>query len=494
MNFGRHIKKIISNPKSYFLENIGLRQTIAKNIFWPAIAEGITRFLKLFLIIYVARILGATEYGKFTFALAFVGLFVIFADCGLSQIVTREFSREKEKETDFFSVLSLKILLNLGTLILILGSSFFITPNPVIREVIWILGIYIIINSSAGIISAFFQARQRMEYQAFASILQAVAVTIAGFFVLFYLPSVQNLSYAYLFASLVALVGILIFFHFKIFPLKIFWQKSIWRKFLTVSWPLALAGALGGIYSQTDSVMMGYFGQITETGWYNAAYKIIGVAVIPASLISQSFFPALSIAFKESKEKLQKIWDYFVESTIFLAVPTAVGGIVLAPRIIGWIYDPTFAPSVLVFQILILMTGITIFYAAFLQILIVSDQQKKIFWAVLFGAIANVILNLILIPKFSLYGAAFATLITQILIFFLFFKFTIESTPVRPLNFKLFYCFFSACLASIPMCFAIIQPQIYNLNILFSVSIGAIIYTVVFFIFSRFLKFFRIKP
>ncbi|MFH1657330.1 MAG: oligosaccharide flippase family protein [bacterium] len=489
MNISRHIKNIIADPKSYFLQNIGLKQTIAKNIFWLAMAEGVVRFSKLFLIIYVARILGAEGYGEFSFALSFVGLFVIFADCGLSQIITREFAGAEEKKEDFFSLFSLKILLSLGALILIVGGSFFITSDPIIRGVIWILGAYIVLNSFSGIVSAFFQARQQMEYQAFASVLQAIIVTIAGFFVLFNFPSVQNLSYAYLFASFALLVGILIFFHFKIFPLKISWQISVWRKFLTVSWPLALAGAFGGIYSQTDSVMMGYWGQITQTGWYNAAYKIIGITTVPVALISQSFFPALSVAFKESKEKLQGIWNYLTESMIFLAVPTVAGGIVLAPRIINWIYDPTFTPSVLAFQILIVTTGVTVFYTAFLQVLIVSDQQKKIFWAVLFGAIANVILNLVLIPKFSLYGAAFTTLITQILIFFLFFKFTIESTSIRPLNLKFFSCLLSACLASIPMCFAIIQPQIYNLNVLFSVLIGAIIYTIVFFIFYRFLKF-----
>jgi len=94
------IKNIFLDPKSFFLENLGVKQTIFKNTFWLAVAEGVTRLLKLALLIYVARILGATEYGKFNFALAFVGLFAIFADLGLSQITTREFSREKEKEKE----------------------------------------------------------------------------------------------------------------------------------------------------------------------------------------------------------------------------------------------------------------------------------------------------------------------------------------------------------------------------------------------------------
>ncbi len=298
----------------------------------------------------------------------------------VSTITTRELSWKKEKEKEFPAILSLKFFLGLGTLILILIGSFFITFDPIIRGLIWILGIYIIVSGFSGIIYAFFQARQKMEYEAWARILQALVVTVAGFFVILNFPSVMNLSYSYLFASLVALIFILLFFHFKFYPLSLSWDKSIWQRFLSMSWPLALAGVFGAIYSQIDSIMMGYWGQITQTGWYNAAYRIIGVILIPSALISTSFFPALSLAFKESKERLKKAWDYFLESMIFLALPIVVGDITLAPRIIDWIYDPSYFPSILAFQILILTAGISFLSSPFGQILVVANQQKKNFF------------------------------------------------------------------------------------------------------------------
>ena len=503
------IKSICLNPRKFFLENLGVRQTIFKNTFWLAVAEAVSRFLKLILIIYVARILGATEYGKFNFALAFVALFAVFSDFGLSQITTRELSRDNEREKELPSLFSLKILLGLGTLLLILIGSFLITPEPVIRRLIWILGIYTVISNFGAIIFAFFQARQKMEYQAMTKILEAILVTAAGFFVIFYFPSVTNLSYSYLFAGLTALIFILIFFHFKVYKLHLDWQKSIWQRFLSMSWPLALAGIFGGIYTQTDSVVMGYLGQLTQTGWYQAAYKIIGVTLIPTGLISQSFFPALSLAFSQSKDynppttsshspkgerapRLQKIWNYFMDLMIILAIPIVVGGIVLGPRIIDFIYDPSYFPSILAFQILILMAGTSFLCSPFGQILVVANQQKKLLWITLSGAIVNVILNLILIPRYSLYGAAAATVATSVLILFLLFKFTANLTPIRPFNLKSLFSFFGAILASIPMYFLIIQPQIYHLNIFFSISIGASIYLICFLGYKKLLVQFRI--
>jgi len=490
MDIKNTIRNIISNPRALFLRNLGTKQTIAKNTFWLAVAEGVTRFLKLFLIIYVARILGATEYGKFTFALAFVSLFAIFSDFGISAITTRELAREKEKEREFPAILSLKLVLSIGTLILICIGSFFITLDPIIRGIIWILGVYIIISSFSGIIYAFFQARQKMEYEALAKILQAIAVTGAGFFILFNFPSVQNLSLSYLFASLSALIFILLLFHFRVYRLKVHFNSIIWRNILAMSWPLALGGMMGSICANTDSIMMGYWGQITQTGWYNAAQRIVAVALIPTGLIGASFFPALSKFLGESRERLQKGWDYFMEIMIFLAVPLAIGGIALASKIIDLVYDPSYLYSVLAFQILIATGGVVILSTPFSQALVVSNQQKKTFWIVLIGAILNVILNFILIPKYSLYGAALTSLTASLLMLFLFFKFTLRFTRVQPINLKLIFTFIISFISSMVMYLVISFPGVYNLYIIFIILIGALIYFPTFFILKSMLKYF----
>ena len=466
--------------KSLLLENKTITQTIFKNTFWQAVGVCIDRLLRLILLIYAARILGATEYGKFTFALAFISLFIVFYDFGLPMIITREFSREKNKE-DLRSILSLKVLLSLGTFILIFLSSFFITSDPGIQKIILILAFFTLVNGFITVFHSLFQAFQRMEYRAWTEIILAILITVTGLFVLFRFPSILNLSYAYFVSSLGGLFVILAFFHFKFFHLNIAWQKSIWKKFLTMSWPLALVSLFGVIYTYIDSVMMGYLDMMTETGWYNAAYKIIHVTIIPASLISKSFFPVLSKFFNESKERLQKAWDKQMESMILLAVPLMVGGIVLAPRIIYSFYSSTFAPSILAFQILMLTVGIIFLYRPFYDVMISSNNQKKVFGITVFGAIANIILNLILIPKYSLYGAAVATLLTYIFILPMYFRFTVKLTSISPFRLKFFFTSILAIFSSVLMYFMIIQPSIYSLNIFFSSIIGIMTYFAAFF-------------
>jgi len=470
-----------TNIKSLLFNNTTVKQTIFKNTLWLTLGIAVSKFLKIVLIVYVARILGATEYGMLSFALAFVSIFIVFADLGLSNIIIREFAREKENEKEFYSILSLKILLTLGALMAIFITSFSITSDIIIRKIIWILAMFSMVEWFSVIFYVFFQARQKMEYQSFAVIFESLAVTIIGFFVILNYPSAQNLSYAYLGASLIGLIFVLFLFHFKFIPLKISWQRSVWRKFLLMAWPLALAGVFTTVYNYIDSIMMGSMGQITETGWYNAAYRITAVFSIPLGLIFASFFPMVSKFFKESKEKLQKAWNYQMEIIILVTLPLMVGGIVLAPKIIDFVYGSGFTPAILAFQILIITAGISFFCTPLQYLLIAANQEKNFFWITSSAALVNIILNFILIPRFSLYGAAAATAITYILILILFLKFIMKFAIVQPFSLKLFPIFISAFLSSALMYFAVSQPQIYHLNVFFSILIGVLVYGVAIF-------------
>ncbi|MDD5145726.1 MAG: flippase [Candidatus Pacebacteria bacterium] len=464
--------------KSIFFENLGTKQTIFKNTVWLTFGNIASRLLKVILVIYVARILGATEYGKFSFALSFVSLFIVFSNLGLPIIIIREFAKEKGDGNEFYSVLSLKALLSVGALILILIGSFFITPDPKIRQIIFVLALYVLFNSFYSIINCFFNAYQRMEYEAFGVIFDAAVTTAVGLFILFYFPSALNLGYAYLVGSISVLFFSLIIFQWKFFPLKINWEKRVWRKFLSMSWPLALVGLLGSIFNYTDSTMLGYFGQLAATGWYNAAYRIINVSLLPMGLVAGSFFPALSKYanapkdattedLENSKKNLQKVWDYEMMLMILIAIPLVVGGIVFAPKIILFLYGEGFLQSILAFQILIIMAGITFLYIPFYDLLIASGEQKRIFWGTLAAAFFNVITNLIFIPKFSLYGAAATSVVSYFLMFILFFRFAHKYTSINPFKIKFIIYLAGAFLSSVVMYFAISRPQIYNLHIAF---------------------------
>ncbi len=462
--------------KALLFENLHHKQIIFKNSFWLAVSSGVSRLLKVVLLIYAARILGATDYGKFSFALAFVSLLVVFHDFGLPPIVTREFAKDTKRDEELHSLISLKILLSLAALLITFLALPFVSHDPSVQKAIVILIFFSLINGFATLLYVFFQARQKMEYQTWSEILQALLATVFGLFVLFRFPSIVSLSYTQLAAAIFSFILTLILFQIKFFPLKISWNKEVWKRFMTMSWPLALSGLFGLIYTYIDSVMLGLRGLIEETGWYNAAYRVVFIALLPVGFISGGFFPALSNFFEKSKEKLQETWNLEMEVTILLSMPLLAGGVGLANKIIGSLFSAGFEPSILALQILILMVVFTFLYRPFYDLMIIAGQQKKAFWINLAGGVMNVILNLILIPRYSLYGAAWASVISALTVLVVSMGYVKKFSLVKFLNLRFLAVFLAAALSSGVMYFIAAKTFLYNLNIFILIAISAIIY------------------
>lgn len=479
---GWNLRDIISNIiPPLFLRRDEVRQTIFKNISWLVFGEFLSRFLKLVFIIYAARVLGVADYGKLTFALSFVFLFIIISDFGLSAIITREFSKNSKKKEEYSAIISLKIILSFVTLFLILFCGMVITNDLAIKKLILILAFYIIAYGFNEIIYAFFRAYQKMKYEALAKIFQSLFFILAGLLVFLKFPSVENIAYIYSIGALMGSFFILLSFHYKILPLKLSWEKSIWKKFLGMSWLLALPQISGMIYFYIDSTMLGYWGKITENGWYSASYKIIDIMIIPAALISQGFYPVLSNFFENSKEKIQYFWNLYMQSMFFLAIPLVAGGIIIAPKLIDFVYGKDFIPSILSLQILIFMAGLVFIYNPFYRMMIIANRQKMIFGIILLGIFTNILLNFFLVGKFDFYGIAWATVITHAIILILMFFFTKKYTSIIPVNFKLFKTLLFALAAAFVMCLAIKELLAREINFVLVAIIALFCYIFLFF-------------
>jgi len=475
---------------NFLLQNQNPGQIVFKNVFWLLSAEVLSGIFKLLLFILSARILGSENYGRFSFALAFVGLFLFLADFGLNQILTRELSKFPEKEQEIKAFLALKIFLALFTSFLIFSFSFFITKDPVSRLAIYILGAMILVHSFGELFFSVLRARQRMEIESFVRIFESFLTTSLGIFILFKIPSVFALSFVYFLGASSAVLILAFYFHKKIAPLGLDFNFSLWKKLIASCWPLAFVGIFAMIYNQIDSVMMGFWNQLEATGFYNAAYRLVGALMIPAALLGQAFFPQLALAVKRGKEEFQKVWDRLFQFSFFFGLPLAVGGFFTAKKIIvDFLYGESFLPSVFAFQILILMAGVFYLNNSFSRLLVAKNLQKKNFWIAFWGALFNIGANFYFIPKYSLYGAAFTTLATFVLMLFLFWfeARKIEQLKIFSPSSKKFFIdvFFASFLMGLVLRTALLQKG----NIFLVVIFGLLIYLIAFYFLNKITKF-----
>src|SRR6185295_2625868 len=112
--------------KSFLFKNTSTRQTVAKNTFWLTVSNFGGRLIKSVIVIYAARVLGAANYGVFSYAITLAGFLTLFMDPGVNGILMRDAAKadEEEQRTIFNTIFLIKIVL----LVVGVGIIVFIAP------------------------------------------------------------------------------------------------------------------------------------------------------------------------------------------------------------------------------------------------------------------------------------------------------------------------------------------------------------------------------
>lgn len=173
-----------------------------------------------------------------------------------------------------------------------------------------------------------------------------------------------------------------------------------------------------GIYVNLDSTMLGFMKTESEVGLYTTGSKLVRMVIPIMSVLGTVMAPKIIGYIKnKEKDKIYETIDKFIDFNIIIGVPATFLMIYLSKDIILLISGDKFIASDLTMKIIsliIVFLPIGSFFGG--QILLPNDKENLVFKVAVIGMICNVIFNFLLIPKFSIEGAAFATAFTEILI------------------------------------------------------------------------------
>lgn len=469
----------LQNIKSNLLDNKTTRQTVAKNTFWLTVSLVTSKVIKYSLIIYAARFLGASEYGTFNFAMSFVALFAIFADLGINTLTSREVARDKEVKVKIPAIFTLKIAISIVTFVAIAVISFLVPQTEKIKTAIWLMAAFTLINGIVNFLYNCFYGRQEMQYQAVTEIVEALVCTVLGIYFISFNPHAYSLAVAYVISAFAGVTVIAIIFKKKFGNiLRPTLDTKEWKRVLTLAWPLALSGIFATIYANIGSTILGFWKLFEQVGYYNAAQKIIALAIVPAGLIVTAFLPVLSKHSDNNTPKTQKLFDYQNIILLAIAIPMVVGGSILANGIIVHIYEEAYSPAVLALKILMLMAGVSYLSTSFSNILLTYNKQKNAFWAYFWGALINVPLNIFWIGKWGFYGAAWATVVTATLSMIILAYFVRKHTPLKLVDWSLTKYLIAIIIGSALMGFVLLNLASHNVNVILKIAIGVLVYSV----------------
>lgn len=462
-----------------------LTQKVAKNTSYYTIALIIQKIISFGYFSYLAVQIGAENLGTYTFALFFTTMFAVLIDLGLANVITRETAKFQEKAGQFLSaVLAVKIPLSILTYLLVMGLINLMGNPEVTRQLVYLTGIIMVIDSFTLTFYAIIRGFHNLKIESIGTIIFQILVAGSGITLVQLTHDVRILILAVMFGSLFNLLYSMTLLIKKLkikLTLKV--DKPLLKTLMIITIPFALAGIFTRVYGYIDSVFLHQFISDEAVGYYSIPYKItFALQFIPLAFIA-ALYPAFSTFFVQSREMLKMTFQKSIIYLAIIAVPISLGIISIADKVMIHVYSKEYLASIIPLQILI--ASLPFLFINFPLGALLNACNRQIRNTVNIGIVMviNIILNLILIPKYSVIGAAIASTISTLIMFILQVYVAKQITPLD--GWYLVRQFAKVLLAGVAMYGVIVWFKA-SLFYLFLIPIGAVVFFVILFIIKGF--------
>ncbi len=407
------MRKIKQHLKST-LNHAGFRRYLV-NTSWM-FAEQILRMIAgLFVGIWVARYLGPEQFGVFSYATTFVAIFASIAKLGLDGIVVRDLINCPDKINVYLgTAFWLKFAGALTSIGIIAAATLFIPNNRITNIYIFIIASGIVFQSFE-VIDFYFQSKVLSK---FVSLCKMAQLIISSLLKVYFVLTESDLFW-FVLVSLVDQISLAVTLYaaYNYQKLGGFYHHFDWavaKNLLKDSWPLVFSSLVIVIYMRVDQIMIKEMLNEKEVGLFSAAARLTEAWYFVPMAITNSLFPAIASAKKISEEfyyaRLQRLYTFLVWTAIGIALPITFSSDWLVTLLYGEDYRE--AGKVLIIHIwtvvfVFLLVGIA-------QFLIVEGKTIFAFFRNALGMLTNVALNLLLIPKYGIQGAAIASLLAYV--------------------------------------------------------------------------------
>lgn len=383
------------------------------------------------------RYLGEVGFGEYTTIITFLQLFGILMDFGLYIVLIKTISKIDDNTAPVVNTI---FTLRIVSGVIFLGIAPFIAAyigefkDVYSSRVVWgiaLTTLFYFFVSLNQLLSAVFQKFLRTDWIALGELVGKIVLLVATI-------AMVALNYG-LFGILVAIVigaGLNFLVNFwasrKYFHFRLYWDSQIVRSVLKDAWPIALSIAFSVMYFKGDTFILTFFEDEATVGVYGAPYRILEVLVTFPAMFTGLVLPVISAAWKENaSEKLGNVMQRSFDAMAILTIPMIAGVIALAPFIMRILTGEGFEESVDLLKILVVATGAIYFGTLFGYIVPAIDKQKTMLYGYGFVAVSSLIGYLVLIPRYSIYGAAWMTVYSEVMVFLIALIIVVRSTKVR---------------------------------------------------------------
>lgn len=368
---------------------------------------------------YVSRILLPMGTGKVALATSIISYFLIFSQLGIPTYGIRACAKVRDDREELSRTAQELLIINLITSIIsyiVLFILVIYVPKMHEDKLLYIIMSLTIILSAIGM-EWLYQALEEYTYIAIRSVIFKLIALVAMFLLIHQQSDYIVYGAITILASSASNIFNFINVH-KYINLKPISNYNFKRHIKPVCIFFAMACATT-IYTNLDNVMLGFIASDTDVGYYNAAVKVKTILVSIVTALGGVLLPRATYYIENGMVKdFKRIAQKAISFVFIFASPLMVYFTLFAKEGIYFLSGEAYSGAIVPMQIImptLLFIGITNVLG--IQILVPMGREKVVLFSEIVGGIVDIIINIILIPKYAASGAAVGTLAAECIVF-----------------------------------------------------------------------------
>jgi O-antigen/teichoic acid export membrane protein len=362
------------------------------------------------------RHLGPVGYGHLTTAVVFVGLWTSLTELGVGAVVVRRVASGKGELSRLVRVnagMSLVYCIPLFVITAISGALVYRGQGEVVQMVLIVSG-SLILTTITSCFEPIFLARVRFTAVAWSDLVSRVASLGATMLLIGMGANIVWFAVVQLVPPMVVLViqGVAaarIGDWRPVFSLSESWHL------LRESLPQTGVLIIAVLYWRADGVILSLRSTPEQVGVYGLAYTLAFTLSVLSTFFQTSTLSAATHSFAVDRTEFARFVSRTVESMMFLGAPIAVVGVVVAQPVVELVSSSEFgAHGGLTLKLLLVAVALTFLNAAISQALFAAHDQVFLFRLNLVNLIGNIILNIVLTPRYGAVGAGAALIVAEL--------------------------------------------------------------------------------
>jgi len=378
----------------------------------------------------IFRAFGVEGVGKYTTVFAFVGFFSVFSDFGLQWTLIRELSINKDHNKVFKNIFTFRLILALFVHALAFASVWFFKYPIDVKLGVGVITVAWFFTTISSTVVGVFLNNYRLDITVTAEFIGRVVILAIVTFLTKNGAGLNLIFFAYLVGNIINFLINLVLVR-RFVEVGFAFDKKYWRYAIRQAIPIGIVLVFGFIYYKVDSLMLSMMKGMIDVGIYGTAYKLLEVLQVVPSMFLGAAFPLVTKYAVTKDPRVTSAFQKQFDFLMLLAVPIVLVTFMLASGIIAFIAGSKGGEfvsastisilghpitSVICLKILIFSVGINFISNLYSYMIVSLGKQKSMVLPTILFALLNVCLNLLLIPRFSYFGAAIATLITEIVV------------------------------------------------------------------------------